>query len=137
MQSFALQLAIFLASPTELNTSARAVVVASDRSIGGFCHSWGEPKVQKKKRILEEEGIKFESDGLKIMNDHFINEGGTQVCTKKKKGKTKATKQSSTTTYNNTASTQTATAAVDEITEEMLKKEILQLLNKRAPGKTC
>mmetsp|Transcript_6753 Transcript_6753/g.10286 ORF Transcript_6753/g.10286 Transcript_6753/m.10286 type:complete len:122 (+) Transcript_6753:297-662(+) len=114
-----------------------SAVVASDRSIGGFCHSWGEPKVQKKKRILEEEGIKFESDGLKIMNDHFINEGGTQVCTKKKKGKTKATKQSSTTTYNNTASTQTATAAVDEITEEMLKKEILQLLNKRAPGKTC
>jgi len=115
-------------------------VVASDRSIGGFCHSWGEdqPKVQKKKRMLEEEGIKFESDGMKIMNEHFINEGGTQVCTKKKKkGKTKATKQSSTTTNNNTASKQTATAAVDEITEEMLKKEILQLLRKRAPGKTC
>jgi len=114
-------------------------VVASDRSIGGFCHSWGEdqPKVQKKKRMLEEEGIKFESDGMKIMNEHFINEGGTQVCTKKRKGKTKATKQSSTTTNNNTASTQTATAAVDEITEEMLKKEILQLLRKRAPGKTC
>mmetsp|Transcript_3192 Transcript_3192/g.5596 ORF Transcript_3192/g.5596 Transcript_3192/m.5596 type:complete len:89 (+) Transcript_3192:267-533(+) len=88
--------------------------------------------------MLEEEGIKFESDGMKIMNEHFINEGGTQVCTKKKKkGKTKATKQSSTTTNNNTASKQTATAAVDEITEEMLKKEILQLLRKRAPGKTC
>ena len=50
-------------------------VVASDRSIGGFCHSWGEdqPKVQEKKKMLEEEGIKFESDGMKIMKEHFIS----------------------------------------------------------------
>ena len=109
-----------------------SLVVASDRSIGGFCQSWGEdqPKVQEKKRMLEEEGIKFESDGMKIMSEHFI--AWTKACTKRK---TNTTKQSSTRTNNNNASKHIP--AVDEITEEMLKKEILQLLNKRAPGKTC
>jgi hypothetical protein len=89
--------------------------------------------------MLEEEGIKFESDGMKIMNEHFVNnDEGTKVCAKKRKEKTKATKQSSTANNNkNAASKPTATAAVDEITVEMLKQEILQLLNKRAPGKTC
>lgn len=107
-------------------------MVASDRSIGGFCHSWGEdqPKVQEKKRMLEEEGIKFESDGMKIMSEHFI--AWTKACTKKK---TNATKQSSSRTNNKMR--RIPAAVVDEITEEMLKKEILQLLNKRAPGKTC
>ena len=114
-------------------------MVASDRSIGGFCHSWGEdqPQVQKKKRMLEEEGIKFESDGMKIKNEHFVtnnNDEETKVCAKKGKVKaTKATKPSS--TNNNNASKLTPTAAVDEI--EMLKQEILLLLNKRALGKTC
>ena len=104
-----------------------SLVVASDRSIGGFCHSWGEdqPKVQEKKRMLEEEGIKFESDGMKIMNEHFINEEVAKACTKKKRNTSKSTN-------NDAASKQT-----DEITEEMLKKEIMQLLIKRAPGKTC
>ena len=113
-----------------------SLVVASDRSIGGFCHSWGEdqPKVQEKKRILEEEGIKFESDGMKIMKEHFIYEQETKACTKKT---TNSTKQSTTRKKSNTASKQAPTDVVDEVTEEMLKKEILQLLNKRAPGKTC
>jgi hypothetical protein len=112
-------------------------VVASDRTIGGFCHSWGEdqPKVKKKKRMLEAEGIKFELDGRKIMNEHFVNNNGGDG-TKKRNEKTKATKQSSK-TNNNTASKPIATAAFDEITEQMLKQEILQLLDKRAPGKTC
>ncbi len=116
-----------------------SAVVASDRSIGGFCHSWGEdqPKVQKKKRMLEDEGIQFEADGMKILDKHFINEEGTKDCTKKRKAKTKVTKQPSNTTNNKTSSKVLATSASDEITEEMLKKEILQLLNKRAPGKTC
>ena len=85
--------------------------------------------------MLEEEGIKFESDGMKIMKEHFINEQETsKACTKKT---TTSTKQSTTRKKSNTASKQAPTALVDEITEEMLKKEILQLLNKRAPGKTC
>jgi len=77
---------------------------------------------------------------MKIMVKHFINEEGTKDCIKKRKGKTKVTKQPTTTTSNKTASKEsvaTAAAASDEITEEMLKKEILQLLSKRAPGKTC
>ena len=36
-----------------------------------------------------------------------------------------------------TCSTFNNSVLVDEITEEMLKKEILDLLNKRALGKTC
>ena len=43
--------------------------------------------------MLEEEGIKFESDGMKIKNEHFVtnnNDEETKVCAKK--GKVKATK---------------------------------------------
>ncbi len=87
--------------------------------------------------MLEDEGIQFEADGMKIMEKHFINEEGTKDCTKKRKGKSKVSKEPTTTTTNKSASKLSAASASDEITEEMLKKEILQLLNKRAPGKTC
>ena len=87
--------------------------------------------------MLEDEGIQFEANGMKILDKHFINEEGTKDCTKKRKAKTKVTKQPTNTTNNKTASKVSATSASDEITEEILKKEILQLLNKRAPGKTC
>lgn len=37
-------------------------VVAADRYIGGFCGTWGtdEAQVQRKRRMLEEEGVSFE-----------------------------------------------------------------------------
>ena len=101
-------------------------VVASDLTLGGFCHSWGEdqPKVQKKKRMLEDEGIRF--DGNKILKQYFVGN---------EKKETKVTLSKKNSTCNNSVS-KTSTI-VDEITEEMLKKEILDLLNKRALGKTC
>jgi hypothetical protein len=102
--------------------------------------------------MLEDEGIKFEPDG-KIKDEYFVR---ATVCTKKRKGKTTTaataaatTKQpalsivvaatATTATTATTAATATATTAtaVDEITKEMLKREILDLLNKRAPNKTC
>ena len=122
-------------------TRSLPLVVASDRSLGGFCHSWGEdqPKVQKKKRMLEEEGIKFEPDGKKILNEYFVNheeEKETKVSStaKKRKGKTAKKQQPAATATDKVPSIPNS---VDEITEEMLKQEILSLLNKRAVGKTC
>ena len=110
--------------------------MASDRSLGGFCHSWGEdqPKVQKKKQMLEKEGIEFESGGKKIMIKHFIEKKGTNA----RKVDIKAAKQASKNASRaNSNSMSIITTAVDNVTEEVLKQEILQLLQKRAPGKTC
>ncbi|GIL58171.1 hypothetical protein Vafri_13019 [Volvox africanus] len=47
-------------------------VVAADLSIGGFSGAWGmaEPKVQRKKRLLEDEGVKF--DGSAVRGDEFV-----------------------------------------------------------------
>lgn len=116
-------------------------VVASDLTLGGFCHSWGEdqPKVQKKKRMLEDEGIRFEPDGMKILKQYFVGnekqESKVSLAKKRKEGKAINQQPATSSTFNNSVS-KTSTI-VDEITEEMLKKEILELLNKRALGKTC
>ena len=116
-------------------------VVASDLTLGGFCHSWGEdqPKVQKKKRMLEDEGIRFQPDGKKILKQYFVgNEKESKVsksAIKRKEEKAINQQPATPSTFNNSVS-KTSTI-VDEITEEMLKKEILDLLNKRALGKTC
>ncbi|GLI63231.1 hypothetical protein VaNZ11_006120 [Volvox africanus] len=47
-------------------------VVAADLSIGGFSGAWGmaEPKVQRKKRLLEDEGIKFH--GSAVRGNEFV-----------------------------------------------------------------
>lgn len=116
-------------------------MVASDLTLGGFCHSWGEdqPKVQKKKRMLEDEGIRFEPDGKKILKQHFVGhekeESKVRFAKKKKEEKAMNQQPATSSTFNNNMSKTSAT--FDEITEEMLKKEILDLLNKRALGKTC
>lgn len=116
-------------------------VVASDLTLGGFCHSWGEdqPKVQKKKRMLEDEGIRFETNGKKILKQYFVGnekeESKVRFAKQRKEEKAINQQPATASTLNNSVS-KTSTI-VDEITEEMLKKEILDLLNKRALGKTC
>ncbi|GIM13405.1 hypothetical protein Vretimale_16547 [Volvox reticuliferus] len=47
-------------------------VVAANLSIGGFSGAWGmaEPMVQRKKRLLEDEGIKF--DGSAVRGEEFV-----------------------------------------------------------------
>lgn len=116
-------------------------VVASDLTLGGFCHSWGEdqPKVQKKKRMLEDEGIRFQPDGKKILKQYFVGnekeESKVRFAKQRKEEKAINQQPATPSTFNNSVS-KTSTI-VDEITEEMLKKEILDLLNKRALGKTC
>jgi hypothetical protein len=90
--------------------------------------------------MLEDEGVRFEPDGKKILKQYFVgHEKQESKVSKsaKKRIEEKAINQQPTTssTFNNSVS-KTSTI-VDEITEEMLKKEILDLLNKRALGKTC
>ncbi|KAG2431926.1 hypothetical protein HYH02_013145 [Chlamydomonas schloesseri] len=43
-------------------------VVAADLNIGGFSGGWGisDPKVQRKRRLLEEEGVGFEEAGAAV-----------------------------------------------------------------------
>ncbi|EFJ50160.1 hypothetical protein VOLCADRAFT_103991 [Volvox carteri f. nagariensis] len=47
-------------------------VVAADLSIGGFSGAWGiaDPKVQRKKRLLEDEGVKFV--GCTVLSDEYV-----------------------------------------------------------------
>lgn len=89
--------------------------------------------------MLEDEGIRFEPDGMKILKQYFVGneKQESKVSLAKKRKEEKAINQQPATasTFNNSVS-KTSTI-VDEITEEMLKKEILDLLKKRALGKTC
>ncbi|GFR49115.1 hypothetical protein Agub_g10911 [Astrephomene gubernaculifera] len=47
-------------------------VVAADLNIGGFSGGWGisDPKVQRKKKLLEDEGIEF--DGSVVRSAEFV-----------------------------------------------------------------
>jgi len=149
----------------ELQTSARAVgtamgrnpfgpsdhvpwhrVVASDRSIGGFGHSWGEdqPKVQKKRRLLEEEGVVFEEEGKsnKIREDFFVEGTSVSKSIIKRKSATRSKGSKKQKIVEEPPSNQTATEKrkskyFDTAFEEKLKQEIINLLQKRQVGKTC
>jgi len=122
-------------------------VVASDRSIGGFAHSWGEdqPKVQKKRRLLEEEGIIFEIEGKynKIRKDFFVESASvSNSVTKPKgaasgKGKGSKRQEMDEPPLNQPATKKTKSKYFDTVSEETLKQEILNLLQKRQVGKTC
>jgi hypothetical protein len=131
--------------------------VASDRTIGGFCHTRGEdqPKVQEKRRMLEEEGVQFEvsSDGKsdKIRKEYFVdtsppaasasgssakkrtlpdsNISSTVKQPKKQRAKHETTDKAES-QGNNSATTHL-------LSEATLKQEILNVLQSRAPGKTC
>jgi hypothetical protein len=84
--------------------------------------------------MLEDEGIRFEPDGKKILKQYFVGnekeESKVRFAKKRKEEKTINQQPATCSTFNNSV-------LVDEITEEMLKKEILDLLNKQALGKTC
>jgi len=125
-------------------------VVASDRSIGGFGHTWGDgPKIQKKKRMLQEEGVVFEEEGKisKIRKDFFVESAWSASAspsnsTAKPKGKAdikgskKRKPEEMTLKHAATANTKSKYFATS-VSEETLKHEILSLLQKRDEGKTC
>jgi hypothetical protein len=112
-------------------------VVASDRSLGGFGHTWGEhqPKVQLKKRLLEEEGIIFEEGSNKIRIDFFVesaDNSAPNMCTegsKRRKSKESTPKPASTMSKSK--------YFTNEAIEEKIKQEIITVLQMRQPGKTC
>jgi len=121
-------------------------VVASDRSIGGFGHSWGEdqPKVQKKRRLLEEEGVVFEEEGKsnKIREDFFVEGTSVSKSIIKRKSATRSKGSKKQKIVEEPPSNQTATEKrkskyFDTAFEEKLKQEIINLLQKRQVGKTC
>lgn len=116
-------------------------MVASDRSIGGFGHTWGEdqPKVQRKRRLLEGEGIRFE--GNKIRREFFVDSSvpaaaaadSTTSAPKTKSKRRNMEQQPSSPTKGKKSKYFDAAA----VTGETLKQEILALLQKRDQGKTC
>ena len=128
--------------------------MASDRSIGGFGHTWGadSQKVQRKRRLLEEEGVVFEEDG-KIHPHCFVNEvsvvasasvsASVSATTTKSSSAAKRSKKrkggddDSTTNNESTNKTYNYFNGTISITETSLKQEILNILGKRQPGKTC
>ena len=113
--------------------------------IGGFGHTIGEesPKVQKKRHMLEKEGVVFDGDG-KIHIDCFVDVSSEVSSTITAKGNNKKRKAdtSKTTTKKKTKSkyftdTTTTQSTTTTISEDVLKQEILTLLQKRQVGKTC
>lgn len=127
--------------------------MASDRSIGGFGHTWGEdqPNVQRKRRLLEAEGIVFERDGArnKIRKDHFVEEAVPNQSTVPTKSDAAAASKRSNRSKREDAPRPQSTekkkmkrskyfdADDNTVSEKTLRREILSLLQKRKPGKTC
>ncbi|KAL7471274.1 hypothetical protein ACHAXS_011580 [Conticribra weissflogii] len=97
--------------------------------------------------MLEEEGVEFESsdgDGRwKIREIFFIGEGKqlSDDLTSSKRQKTangnQVVKDEVTTSNILETIEVNATIPQNDISEEKLKQEILSILGKRAPGKTC
>lgn len=118
--------------------------MASDRSIGGFGHTWGadSQKVQRKRRLLEEEGVVFEEDG-KIHPHCFVNEvsvvASASVSASKSSSAAKRSKKRKRGdgTTNESTNNNYFNGTISIVSETSLKQEILNLLGKRQPGKTC
>ena len=123
--------------------------MASDRSIGGFGHTWGADsrKVQRKRRLLEEEGVVFEEDG-KIHPHCFVNEvsvvasasASVSVSATTSKSSSAAKRSRKRKGGDDDSTTNESTNKIYfngtiSISETSLKQEILNLLGKRQPGK--
>lgn len=135
-----------------LNSSSQSISkinqhlkVASDRSIGGFGHTWGEdqPKVQRKRRLLEGEGILFDDEEgktSKIRHEFFV-QSSSQPATKSdaevKSGKSTKKRKSNESSSKGSPTKTKSKYFTNTISEDKLKQEILNLLEKRQAGKTC
>ncbi len=54
-------------------------MVASDLRLGGFSGAWGDEsaEVKKKRRLLEEEGVRFDAVGR--VRDECVHRGGSAM----------------------------------------------------------
>jgi len=128
-------------------------VVASDRSLGGFAREWGDdlPKVRKKRRMLDAEGVRFEEGGrrAKIRRDCFVGAATTPTAAAApprvdagagaKRRTTEETAAAAATERTPAQPSATAKRTSQHIVtddEETLKRETLDLLRKRRP-KSC
>jgi hypothetical protein len=121
-------------------------VVASDGSVGGFCHAWGEekPEVRRKKRMLEEEGVVFDDEGgggkTKIRREFFAvgSSASSSSPDSTRKSKTAPEVVCGRREVENAPSKSKYFATTGVGIEEVLKREILTLLQEeRRVGKTC
>ena len=107
--------------------------MASKGQIGGFSGQWGkgQPNTDKKYALLRKEGVKFDDNGCVAAESMFYF-GATQTKMAKK------TKQSPV-KASSKVSRQGATSFLLEkkISNDTIKQEILKILQRRAPGKTC
>ena len=91
--------------------------------------------MKRKRRMLEDEGVLFERDGgVDKICEHFFKckrDSGSISTSNVDQRKLKIAKK----TDDDEASTHQM--MVNGITEDKLKEEILTLLRKRCPGKTC
>ena len=122
-------------------------MVASDGSVGGFCHAWGEekPEVRRKKRMLEEEGVVFDDGGgggkTKIRREFFVVRSSASSSSPDSARKSKTAPEvvcGRREVVENAPSKSKYFATTGVVTEEVLKREILTLLQEgRRVGKTC
>jgi len=119
--------------------------VASDRTIGGFRHTWGEDSehVKSKKRMLEAEGIVFAREGKvdKIPERYFMssdsvtsNNCAEMKTNSKETPKRKRVERDQDSNQKDKAASHLPSA---EVIQAQLKAEILALLHKRQKTKTC
>ncbi|KAL9188606.1 hypothetical protein ACHAXT_006984 [Thalassiosira profunda] len=124
----------------ELGTCARAVGTAMGRNPYGPCDR-ETPEVRRKRMLLEGEGIEFEEDGKgssKIQKQFFVDAPSSSDGTKAKTGAARGAKKRITSQNDKPSATKSKKSKYfSAASEDMLKREILNLLEKRQPGKTC
>ena len=92
-----------------------------------------------KRRLLEEEGVRFEEGSNKIRKEFFVESVGTTTATSpvtREESNGRKSKES-TPTPGKATSMSNSKYFTKGITEENLKQEILTLLQMRQAGKTC
>lgn len=90
-----------------------------------------------KRRLLEEEGVRFEEGSSKIRKECFVESVGTTTATSPVTREESNGRKSKDSTPGKATSMSNSKYFTQGITEEKLKQEILTLLRMRQAGKTC
>ena len=100
--------------------------------------------MKRKRRMLEDEGVLFERDGAvdKVCEQFFkCKRDSSTICTRnadpRKKKRAKNTEKNDDDEASKHQIMSPRQNSTKDVTEDELKEEILCLLQKRSPGKTC